>query len=240
MSVAIDVTDATFEAEILERSMQVPVVVDLWAAWCGPCRVLGPILEKVVAERNGEVALAKVDVDHNPRAAATFQVQSIPAVYALRNRKVVSGFIGAQPEPAVRAWLTEVAPAPTEVDELVAAGDEASLRSALEREPGNEAAVISLAKLLVERGTDESRNEALQLLSRIPETSEVRHLLALARVGEEATDGAGAITARLDALLDRVKEDPAAKQEYLDLLEVMGPGDARVGEYRKALTARLF
>ena len=240
MSVAIDVTDATFEAEILERSMQVPVVVDLWAAWCGPCRIIGPILEKVVDERNGEVALAKVDVDNNPRAAATFQVQSIPAVYALRNRKVVSGFIGAQPEPAVRAWLAEVAPAPTEVDELVTAGDEASLRSALEREPGNEAAVISLAKLLVERATDESRNQALQLLSRIPETAEVRHLLALARVGGEATDGAGAITARLDALLDRVKEDPAAKQEYLDLLEVMGPEDARVGEYRKALTARLF
>ena len=240
MSVAIDVTDATFEAEILERSVLVPVVVDLWAAWCGPCRILGPILEKVVAERNGEVALAKVDVDNNPRAAATFQVQSIPAVYALRNRKVVSGFIGAQPEPAVRAWLAEVAPAPTEVDELVTAGDEASLRSALEREPGNEAAVISLAKLLVERATDESRNEALQLLSRIPETAEVRHLLALARVGGEATDGAGTITSRLDALLDRVKEDPAAKQEYLDLLEVMGPEDARVGEYRKALTARLF
>ena len=240
MSVAIDVTDATFEAEILERSMQVPVVVDLWAAWCGPCRVLGPILEKVVAERQGEVALAKVDVDNNPRAAATFQVQSIPAVYALRNRRVVSGFIGAQPEPAVRDWLAGVAPAPTEVDEMVAAGDEASLRSALEREPGNEAAIISLATLLVERGTDESRNEALQLLSRIPETSEVRHLLALARVGGEATDGAGTITARLDALLDRVKDDPAAKQEYLDLLEVMGPEDARVGEYRKALTARLF
>ncbi len=240
MSVAIDVTDATFEAEILERSMQVPVVVDLWAAWCGPCRVLGPILEKVVAERQGEVALAKVDVDNNPRAAATFQVQSIPAVYALRNRRVVSGFIGAQPEPAVRDWLAGVAPAPTEVDEMVAAGDEASLRSALEREPGNETAIISLATLLVERGTDESRNEALQLLSRIPETSEVRHLLALARVGGEATDGAGTITARLDALLDRVKDDPAAKQEYLDLLEVMGPEDARVGEYRKALTARLF
>ncbi len=240
MSVAIDVTDATFEAEILERSMQVPVVVDLWAAWCGPCRIIGPILEKVVAERNGEVALAKVDVDNNPRAAATFQVQSIPAVYALRNRRVVSGFIGAQPEPAVRDWLAGVAPAPTEVDEMVAAGDEASLRSALEREPGNETAIISLATLLVERGTDESRNEALQLLSRIPETSEVRHLLALARVGGEATDGAGTITARLDALLDRVKGDPAAKQEYLDLLEVMGPEDARVGEYRKALTARLF
>ncbi|HET9058607.1 MAG TPA: thioredoxin domain-containing protein, partial [Acidimicrobiales bacterium] len=92
MTIAIDVTDATFEAEILERSTQATVVVDLWASWCGPCRTLGPILEKVVGEREGEVVLAKIDVDSNPRSAATFQVQSIPAVYALKDKKVVSGF----------------------------------------------------------------------------------------------------------------------------------------------------
>lgn len=239
MTVAIDVTDATFEAEVLERSLEVPVVVDLWAAWCGPCRVLGPVLEKVVAERGGEVALAKIDVDSNPRAAATFQVQSIPAVYALRDKRVVSGFIGAQPEPAVRAWLAEVAPAPTQVDQLIAAGDEASLRQALSLEPANEKAIISLASLLVDRGDEEGRQEALQLLARVPETAEVRHLVALARVGDEVPGGNGAVTEKLDALLDRVKSDPAAKQEYLDLLELMGD-DPRVPEYRKALTSRLF
>ncbi len=231
----IDVTDATFEAEVLDRSQQVPVVVDLWAAWCGPCRMLSPVLEKVVAERAGTVVLAKVDVDANPRVAATFQVQSIPAVYALKDRNVVSGFIGAQPEPAVRAWLEQVAPAPTEVDELVAAGDEASLRKAVELEPGHEKAILSLATLLVDKGGEAEKQEALALLARLPETSEVRHLQARARVGEERD-----VTERLDALLERVKEDDAARQEYLDLLELMGPGDPRVASYRRALTSRLF
>jgi len=240
MTVAIDVTDATFETEVLERSAQVPVVVDLWAAWCGPCRTLGPVLEKVVAERAGEVVLVKIDVDANPRASASFQVQSIPAVYAIRDRKVVSGFVGAQPEPAVRAWLAEVAPAPTEVDELIAAGDEASLRKALALEPANTQAIISLAGLLIDQGGKQPKQEALNLLQRIPESADVRYLQALARVGDEAAEGEDAITSKLDSLLDRVKDNPEARQEYLDLLELMGPEDSRVAGYRKALTARIF
>ncbi len=240
MSIAIDVTDATFETEVLERSTQKTVVVDLWAAWCGPCRTLGPLLEKVVAERAGEVALAKIDVDANPRAAATFQVQSIPAVYALRDRRVVNGFVGALPEPAVRQWLGEVAPAPTEVDQLIAAGDEASLRKALDIEPANTDVIISLASLLVEEGGDGRNAEALALLQRIPETPEVRRIQALARVGDEAAADDGEVDAKLTMLLDRVKEDPGARQEYLDILELLGPEDDRVPGYRKALTARLF
>jgi putative thioredoxin len=193
-----------------------------------------------VSERAGEVVLAKVDVDANPRVSATFQVQSIPAVYALKDRRVVSSFIGAQPEPVVRAWLAEVAPAPTEVDLLVEAGDEASLRKALGLEPANTTVIISLATLLVDRGDDPARQEALQLLGRLPETPDVRRLQAQARVGDEAANGTTAVTVKLDALLDRVKADPAARQEYLDLLEVMGVDDPRVATYRKALTARLF
>ncbi len=239
MTVAIDVTDATFETEVLERSTQSTVVVDLWAAWCGPCRIIGPILERVVAERPGDVVLTKIDVDSNPRSAATFQVQSIPAVYALRDRKVVSGFVGAIPEPEVRKWLDQVAPAPTEVDELIASGDEASLRRALEMEPANTKAIVALATLLVAERSPERAQEAIAVLARIPETPEVRHLLAQARVGGEADEGDAGVTSKLDALLDSVKADPAARQEYLDLLELMGD-DPRVPEYRKALTSRLF
>ena len=104
----IDVTDASFEAEILNRSMTTPVVVDLWAPWCGPCKTLGPIIEKVVDETNGRVVLAKINVDENPQASAAFRVQSIPAVYALHQGQVVDGFIGAQPEAQIREFVNKL------------------------------------------------------------------------------------------------------------------------------------
>src|SRR3984885_10898756 len=159
MRIVMDVTDATFETDVLERSNQVTVVVDLWASWCGPCKTLGPTLEKVVGEADG-VELVKVDVDANPRTAATFQVQSIPAVYAIRDRKVVDSFVGALPEPSVRQWVSRLTPAPSEVDRLTAAGDETSLRRAVELEPANDRAVSALASWLVDRGDDASRHEA--------------------------------------------------------------------------------
>jgi putative thioredoxin len=236
----MDVTDATFETDVLERSTQATVVVDLWASWCGPCRVLGPILEKVVGEAP-DVELVKVDVDANPRTAATFRVQSIPAVYALRDRKVVDSFVGALPEPAVRQWVASLAPVPTEVDRLIAAGDEQSLRHAVELEPGNDRAVLALARHLVGLGAEQARSEALALLTRLPETAETRHLAAQARLG--AANGLAAdagVEAKLDALLDKVSEDDTARQEFLDLLEVLGSDDPRTATYRKALTARLF
>jgi putative thioredoxin len=241
----MDVTDATFETDVLDRSTQTTMVIDLWASWCGPCRVLGPILEKVVGESSG-VELVKVDVDANPRTAATFRVQSIPAVYAIRDRKVVDSFVGALPEPAVRQWMASLAPAPTEVDRLIAAGDEASLREAVELAPGDERAVLALAEYLVGRGTEPAREEALALLARLPETAETRHLAAQARLGGDfGTSGNGlsadgGVEAKLDDLLDKVRDDDTARQEFLDLLEVLGPEDPRTATYRKALTARLF
>src|SRR5438045_6164583 len=139
---AMDVTDSPFATAVLERSTQVPVVVDLWAEWCGPCKTLGPIIEKVVAETGGKVELAKVDVDANPQIGQAFRVQSIPAVYAIRNGEIVDSFIGAIPEQQVRQWVNGLAPAPSEADTLAAAGDEASLRRALELEPDHAGAVV--------------------------------------------------------------------------------------------------
>jgi putative thioredoxin len=230
----MEVTDATFERDVLDRSTEVPVVIDLWAEWCGPCRVLGPVLEKVVDETNGAVELVKVDVDNNPRVAATFQVQSIPAVYALKDRKVVDSFIGALPEPAVRQFISSLSAGPTEVEQLIAAGDEASLRRAVELEPANEKALVALASLLVDR---DKPDEALSLLAKLPETAEVRRVKALARVGDEVDED---LDAKLDELLSRVKDDEQARQEFVDLLEVLGPEDPRTARYRRALTAKLF
>ena len=229
-----DVTDATFQRDVLDRSAEVPVVIDLWAEWCGPCRTLGPILERVVAETGGQVALAKIDIDHNPQVAASFQVQSIPAVFAISQGKVVDSFIGALPEPSVRAFVAKLVPAQSEADRLAARGDEASLRAALELEHDHAGAVVALAELLAERGEGE---EALTLLTRVPETAETRRVAALARVG----DAAGAdVTGRLDGLLDRVKEDEDARREYVDLLEMLGSDDPRTPQYRRALASRLF
>jgi len=236
----IDVTDATFPIEVVERSKQVPVVVDLWADWCGPCKQLGPILEKVIDETGGKVVLAKVDVDANRQVAGAFQVQGIPAVFAFRDGKVVDHFVGAQPEANVRAFVAGLLPTEEEdaVGQLVAAGDEASLRAALDLEHDHEGAVLALAELLVARGDEPSVTEALGLLERIPESPETRRIAALARVGTSAEHAD--VSGELESLLDRVKDDEDARQRYIDLLEVMGSDDPRTAGYRKQLTSRLF
>jgi putative thioredoxin len=233
----IDVTDATFQRDVLDRSAQVPVVVDLWADWCGPCRTLGPMLERAVAATDGAVELAKVDVDRNPHVATAFAVQSIPAVFAIRAGKVVDSFVGAVPERTVQEFVARLAPGRSAADELVAQGDEASLRAAVELEPNHAGAVVALAELLVDK--DEA-DEALELLQRVPETAEVRRVAARARLSASRDDGHEDVDSRLDSLLDQVKDDEAARREFLDLLEVLGPDDPRTPRYRRALTSRLF
>lgn len=242
-----DVTEATFQTQVIERSKTVPVVVDLWAEWCQPCRQLGPILEKVVAETEGAVELAKVDIDKNPSIAQAFRVQSIPAVYAMVDGSVSDGFLGAQGEPAVREFVQRLVPeaAPTEVEKLIAAGDEASLRAALEISPDDETALVALAEVLINDGR---ADEADDLLEHIPESPEVRHMKAKIRLaktsGGDLVGGAAgdveAVEAELATLVTKVKVNEDARQRFVDLLEVLGPDDPRTEKWRKRLASALF
>jgi len=159
----MNVTESSFQSTVVDRSHELPVVVDFWAEWCGPCRQLGPVIESAVAKRGGKIELAKVDVDANPMLSRTYRIQSIPAVKAFRDGVVADEFIGAQPPAAVEAFLDSLLP--SEADELVTRGDEASLRRALELEPSRADAAVSLAKILRERG---ETDEALEILARVP------------------------------------------------------------------------
>ncbi len=233
---AIDVTDETFQTEVVDRSFTVPVVVDLWAPWCGPCRTLGPIIEKVIDATGGKVVLAKVDTDANPAIAQAFQVQSIPAVYALKDGQPVNGFVGAQPEHVVQAFVDSLLPTEDEqtVASLLAEGTEGAYRAVLELEVGNEDAIVGLAELLVARGEND---QALQFLGRIAETDRTRKVAAKARTRLAPDDDHDAT---LNGLLDKVKADEVARQQFVDILELMGPDDPRTASYRKQLTQRLF
>jgi putative thioredoxin len=157
-------------------------------------------------------------------------------VYALRDGQVVDGFIGAYPEPEVQRFVDSLQPTESEneLSALIAAGDETSLRRALELDPDNEDAIVALATLLVEQDDPDG---ALELLGRIPETERTRKVAAAARLGGAPTDD---YDTTLSELLARVKNDDEARQEFVDILELMGPDDPRTAEYRRRLTAALF
>ncbi len=181
-----DVSEQEFRAKVIERSKQVPVVVDFWAEWCGPCRTLGPAIEDAVRKRNGEIELAKVDTDRNPGIAQEYEISSIPAVKAFKDGKVVAEFIGAIPPARIEAFLNEIVP--SEADRLADSGDEESLRKALELDPNHPQAAIGLSRILLGRGETE---QALETLKPFPHDFTADGLAARAQLSMSA-NGTGA------------------------------------------------
>jgi putative thioredoxin len=213
----------------MERSMTVPVVVDLWAEWCGPCKTLGPIIEKVVDETSGAVELAKVDIDANPQIAQAFNVQSIPAVFAIHEGKIVDSFVGAFPESAVREFVEKLAPGASKVDKLVDAGDEASLRAALELDASNLDAAVSLGDLL--RRADRL-DEADEVLKPFENALAAKTVLARIRLQRSGVS--------LDGDLDLTLEHLLEQSSLLEILDALGPEDPRYVSYRRKLASRLY
>ena len=232
-----DVTDATFLTDVIERSKTVPVVVDLWAEWCGPCKTLGPILEKVVEETNGAVELAKVDVDANREIAAAFQVQSIPAVFAIADGKVVDTFVGALPEAQVRAFIEKLAPGASKVDHLLDAGDETSLREAVAMDPTNSEAAVALADFLRQ---EDKLDDAEALLVPFPNVLAAKTVLARIRLQRSGVRLDGDLDLTLEHLLEQSATNDALKTQLLEVLDALGPQDPRYVSYRRRLASRLY
>jgi putative thioredoxin len=247
---AFDVTEADFQTRVVERSRELPVLVDFWAAWCGPCRVLGPVLEQAVGNTQGKVELAKVDVDSNQRLAQAYGVRGIPAVKAFRDGAVVDEFVGSLPQVQVEQFVDKLLP--SEADGLVAVGDEASLRRALELEPRRADAAAALARLLLERGDAEA---ALELVEPLEGDFVAEGLAARARLTLKAEPD-GDLGSALDALvrgdaeagLERLMtafdhSDPGTRElvrkTMVGVFAELGAGDPLSTTYRKRLATKL-
>src|SRR4051794_35302943 len=243
-----DVTEATFEQDVIHRSHEVPVLVDFWAAWCGPCRQLTPALESAVRDREPKVDLAKLDTDANQRLAAAYRIQSIPAVKAFRDGKVVEEFVGAVPPAEVARFIDGLLP--SEADALVAVGGEPELRRALELEPNHADAKIALARLMRERGENDA---ALELLAnttgsyaaeglaariRLEDDPELADAFAALDAGEQQR-GLDALIAAIAATADSDRKDEL-RRAVVGVLDELGAEHPLARESRRKLASALY
>jgi putative thioredoxin len=244
----IDVTEQDFEQEVVERSKTTPVVVDFWAEWCGPCRMLGPVLEKAAAAREGQVVLAKLDTDANQGISRAFGIQSIPAVKAFKDGRVVDEFVGVQPPQQVERFFDLLVP--SEADGLVSAGDEASLRRALEHEPGRSDAAVALAELLYRRG---DRDEAAGILGNHAGHFGAEGLAARIRLEDQDAIDLGDAFAALDSgdneralelLIGAIPSADGHKDDVrrvvVAVLDRLGVDDPLARDARRRLAAALY
>jgi putative thioredoxin len=242
-----DVDEHEFEQRVLERSKEVPVVVDFWADWCGPCKQLTPVLERAAEARAGKVELAKVDVEKNPRLQAAFRVQGIPSVKAFKDGRGAGEFTGAVPPAEVERFFDALVP--SEADELVVSGDEQSLRRALELDPSHTAARLELGKLLLRRG---EADEATELLSGAPGDFVADGLLARAVLGDDERLAAafeawdeGDRAVALERLQEAIQQEADPERRDLirrvmvGLFTELGPDDPLAREHRRRLSSAL-
>jgi putative thioredoxin len=244
----IDATETDFQTEVIDRSHTTPVVVDFWAPWCGPCKQLTPLLEKLTGDAEGSVVLAKVNTDENQGLAQSYGVQGIPAVKAFVDGKVVDEFVGAQNPVVVQRFFAKLIP--SEADGLVASGDEDQLRKALELEPGRTDASLALAALLHERG---EVDEALKLLETVHGSFRADGMAASLRLRDdpelqldEAFDdlAAGKAGEALEVLLDRVRRFPDKRDDLraiiVGILDELGVDHPLARDVRRKLAAALY
>jgi putative thioredoxin len=266
----IEVDEASFEREVIARSQDAPVVIDFWAPWCGPCRTLGPTLERLASEAKGAWVLAKVNVDENQRLATMFRIQSIPAVKAVHNGKIVDEFVGAQPESQVRTWLKRFVPEKgdslLEVAQAMESSDPqgaaARYRLILGEEPQNVEAMFNLGRLLLMQGESEGVETLLQLPASTPLYARAHALLPLAdffAAADRPSDGdsaaryrraatlarSDAYAAAMDELLaivarDRAFHDDGARKALIGLFAALGDENPLVSAYRRKLANTLF
>jgi putative thioredoxin len=239
-----EVDEADFERRVIERSAELPVVVDFWAEWCGPCKQLGPVLERAATSRAGKVELAKVDVDRNQRLQALFRIQGIPAVKAFRDGRVAAEFTGALPPAEVERFFDALVP--SEADELAEGGDEASLRRALELDPNHATARRELGKLLLQRG---EADEALELLEAVPGDFVAQGLVARVQLQDDpdlepafaawdAGDPATALERLQEALADPERRD-LVRRVMVAIFTELGADHPLAREHRRRLSAAL-